>query len=75
MREPPQQETLADAPSVPLSGGFSEPVWRWRFEYALRLGFAVAEAALLALERLDLHEVESLIRRGCEPALALRILR
>jgi hypothetical protein len=54
--------------------GFDEVVEQWKREQWIRLGWSVDEAVLLASE-LDYHDVEKLIARGCEPELALRIVR
>jgi hypothetical protein len=48
-------------------------VARWRTERLLALGYERREAAFLALSRVDLHELERLIARGCPPATAARI--
>jgi len=46
---------------------------RWRTEYLIALGFALREAAFLAVSRVDIHELERLIARGCPPETAVRI--
>jgi len=46
---------------------------RWRTEYLIALGFALREAAFLAVSRVDIHELERLIGRGCPPETAVRI--
>ena len=50
-------------------------VFRWKFEYALRLGFDHAEADVVAEENLDTHYIESLVARGCPPRLAIELAR
>jgi hypothetical protein len=45
----------------------------WRTEYLIALGFALPEAAFLAFSRVDIHELERLIARGCPPETAVRI--
>jgi hypothetical protein len=50
-------------------------VLRWRFDVLLRLGFDIEQAAVAAANvEIDLHAAENLMRRGCPPELALRIL-
>jgi hypothetical protein len=47
----------------------------WRVEQLLAAGFDSNGAFVLALDRtVDLHEAIELVRRGCPPETALRIL-
>lgn len=47
----------------------------WRLDQLMRAGFALAEARIVATHRdVDLHAALDLVRRGCPPATALRIL-
>lgn len=46
----------------------------WRLERFLALGYGEVEAALLADAGADHHRAELLLRAGCPPDLALRIL-
>jgi hypothetical protein len=47
----------------------------WRFEALRRSGYESDAAVMLAARvEVDLHEAVDLIRRGCPPALAARIL-
>ncbi len=47
----------------------------WRIEQLIAAGFDADAAFLLALDRtVDLHEATELVRRGCPPQTALRIL-
>ena len=50
-------------------------VERWRTAELMRVGFPGDDAVVLAgrLE-VDLHEAIELVRRGCPPELAVRIL-
>ena len=48
-------------------------VMRWRTERLLALGYELREAAFLAISRVDIHELERLIGKGCPPATAVRI--
>ena len=48
-------------------------VAQWRTERLLSLGFGLREAAFLALSRVDIHELERLIGKGCPPQTAARI--
>jgi hypothetical protein len=53
----------------------AELIRAWRLEELTRAGYAPADAAQLAdLTHVDLHMAMSLLRRGCAPELALRIL-
>lgn len=50
-------------------------VLRWRFDGLLRIGFEIEQAAVLAANvEIDLHAAEDLMRRGCPPDTAIRIL-
>jgi hypothetical protein len=52
-----------------------ERVERWRTAELLRVGFPGDDAVTLAARTdVDLHEAIELIRRGCPPELAVRIL-
>ena len=47
----------------------------WRLRELERAGFGPGEAIIVALNTdVDLHAACALVRRGCEPATALRIL-
>ena len=48
-------------------------VLRWRTERLIALGYELREAAFLAISRVDVHELERLIEKGCPPATAVRI--
>jgi hypothetical protein len=51
-------------------------VERWRAQELARAGFDVEAALELAsLPEVDLHDAISLVRSGCPPELAIRILR
>jgi hypothetical protein len=50
-------------------------VERWRTTELMRVGFAGDDAVALAARlEIDLHEAIELVRRGCPPELAVRIL-
>jgi hypothetical protein len=50
-------------------------VERWRTAELMRVGFPGDDAvALAARPDVDLHEAIELVRRGCPPELAIRIL-
>lgn len=55
-----------------------DPVARvlsWRVEQLIAVGFDSDAAFVLALDReVDLHEATGLVRRGCPPQTAFRIL-
>lgn len=46
----------------------------WRFEVLLQAGYPPALADAVARSRADLHLAADLLRRGCDPQLAARIL-
>jgi hypothetical protein len=48
-------------------------VLRWRRERLLALGYELSRATLLAVSRVDIHELERLIGKGCPPETAVRI--
>jgi hypothetical protein len=50
-------------------------VLRWRLNELLRAGYACDDAIVLTSHReVDLHLATGLVRQGCPPATALRIL-
>jgi hypothetical protein len=50
-------------------------VVRWRFEELRRAGFQTEDALIVASAlQIDLHLATKLLRRGCPPQTALRIL-
>ena len=50
-------------------------VLSWRIEQLILVGFDSDAAFVLALDRaVDLHEATELVRRGCPPNTAFRIL-
>ena len=52
-----------------------ERIARWRSEELVRAGYEPGAASLLAARLdVDLHYAIDLLRAGCEPGLALRIL-
>jgi hypothetical protein len=52
-----------------------ERIERWRAEELQRAGYEPSAAVLLASRLdVDLHYATDLLRRGCEPELALQIL-
>lgn len=58
-----------------LDRGEWEHLVAWRIRRLLELGVPVDAADLLASDRsLDWHRVETLIRGGCDPKLAARIV-
>ncbi|HEX5173908.1 MAG TPA: hypothetical protein VFV91_07170 [Gaiellaceae bacterium] len=53
----------------------NERVERWRTAELMRVGFPGDDAVALAVRTdVDLHEAVELVRRGCPPDLAARIL-
>jgi rRNA processing protein Krr1/Pno1 len=65
-------ETEADEENAP------DPAARvlgWRIEQLIGVGFDSDDALALAFDRtVDLHEAIELVRRGCPPQTAFRIL-
>ncbi len=52
-----------------------ERIQRWRADELERVGFEPAAASMLAARNdVDLHHAIDLVRSGCDPELALRIL-
>jgi hypothetical protein len=50
-------------------------VTRWRLRMLLKAGYGEEQAQALALRRdVDLHEAIGLVRHGCPPDVAFRIL-
>ena len=48
---------------------------RWRVEELERAGYAPNDAAVIAARHdIDLHFAAGLLEKGCEPALAVRIV-
>ena len=53
----------------------ADGVLTWRYASLRRAGYLPNDAARLARARaVDLHQAVELLERGCEPAVALRIL-
>jgi hypothetical protein len=53
----------------------AEMILRWRFDELARSGYDVESALLLASHvEVDLHDATELVRRGCPPETAIRIL-
>jgi hypothetical protein len=50
-------------------------IYEWRFDQLRRAGYDPELALDLAVTtKVDLHDATELLRRGCEPTLAARIL-
>lgn len=53
----------------------AEAILSWRFEELVRAGYDSGSALILASHvEVDLRHAENLVRRGCPPDTALRIL-
>ena len=53
----------------------SDPIIDWRLEQLVAAGYAADDALLLAVRHeVDLHRALALLRNGCPPETALRIL-
>ena len=57
-----------------IIGRYEPPVHDWRVSQLIRLGIPGALAEVYA-DRIDWHQIAQLLRRGCPPQLALRIVR
>lgn len=70
--------TTGTLQTVALEESRSDPAARvlgWRIEQLIAVGFDSDAAFVLALDRnVDLHEAIELVRRGCSPQTAFRIL-
>lgn len=63
---------MPTAPTVPASD--AEKVYAWKVEQLSRLGYPPARAAVLADRGIDVHQLARLIRHGCPPDLAVKIV-
>ena len=71
----PTLQTLQPDEEVATSPDPAAQVLGWRVEQLIAAGFDSDAAFVLALDRtVDLHEALGLVRRGCPPETALRIL-
>jgi len=71
----PTLQTLPVDEEVTISPDPAAQVLGWRVEQLIAAGFDSDAAFVLALDRtVDLHEAIGLVRRGCPPGTALRIL-
>lgn len=71
----PTLQTLEVEEEVIVSRDPAAVVLGWRVEQLIAAGFDSDAAFVLALDRtVDLHEATELVRRGCPPKTALRIL-
>ena len=70
--------TVETRPAETLEEGVvdqSARVLSWRIEQLIAAGFDSEAAFVLALDRdVDLHAATELVRRGCPPGTAFRIL-
>jgi hypothetical protein len=52
-----------------------DPVRHWRFEQLARAGYPTSDALVLSGRgQVDVHAAVELLRRGCQPSLAVAIL-
>jgi rRNA processing protein Krr1/Pno1 len=71
----PTLQTLEVEEEVTVSRDPAAVVLGWRVEQLIAAGFDSDAAFVLALDRtVDLHDAIDLVRRGCPPQTALRIL-
>jgi hypothetical protein len=70
--------TVEVLPAETFEASAPDPAARvlgWRIEQLILVGFDSDAAFVLALDRaVDLHEATELVRRGCPPNTAFRIL-
>ena len=63
------------APTKPADQGVSEQILDWRLEQLIEAGYGKDDALRLAVQtEVDLHRAVALLRSGCPPETALRIL-
>jgi len=66
---------VATARVVTETATAQERLFRWRSDELRRAGYDEREATLLAMHlEVDLHYAVELVRRGCPPTTALKIL-
>jgi hypothetical protein len=71
----PTMEALQTEPAEETAPDPAARVLGWRIEQLLLVGYESDAALVLALDRsVDLHEATELVRRGCPPPTAFRIL-
>jgi hypothetical protein len=67
--------TIGEPREVVTDGDEVLRVLRWRFTQMLRAGYLPEQAVVLSVAGdVDLHLATDLLRRGCSPGTALRIL-
>jgi hypothetical protein len=72
--DPQLQELETEAPEE-TGPDPAARVLGWRIEQLISVGFDSDAALVLALDRsVDLHDATELVRRGCPPTTAFRIL-
>ena len=54
--------------------GEQERTHKWRYRELRRAGYDKISADIIASSEADLHSAVALIKKGCEPALAVKIL-
>lgn len=59
---------------TPIRQTEDERVGRWRLEQLVVAGYDETDALVLAYSNVDLHVATDLLRYGCPPSTALRIL-
>ena len=74
IRTSKQTHSASVITEVSASGVHAEVVLIWRQDEFRRMGFADYAADLLASTRIDLHEMEDLLKKGCAHDLAMQIL-
>ena len=71
----PALETLPAELEEEIGPDPTARVLSWRVEQLIAVGYDGDAAFVLALDRsVDLHEATELVRRGCPPETAIRIL-
>ena len=71
----PKREDVSVTPTKPTSGAAeASSVQQWRLQELVRAGYPPYEALLLSRTDVDLHDATRLVRRGCPPRTAVRIV-
>lgn len=66
---------MSTTESEQLEAPEQQEVLRWRFEVLVRAGYDAGNAMILASHaEVDLHQASDLLRSGCPPDTALRIV-
>lgn len=59
---------------MPVLASEATTLRAWRLQHFMAIGFARSDAYKLADSHVDYHQLEQLVKSGCAPELARRIL-